>query len=53
MSIRLLAVSKKGDFKKTIAQSLGVNPGGKDPILLVVKKNKSILNNLNLLDHLI
>ena len=42
----LTSSEQKGDFKKTIAQSLGVNPGGKDPILLVVKKNKSILNNL-------
>lgn len=42
----LTSSEQKGDFKKTVAQSLGVNPGGKDPILLVVKKNKSILNNL-------
>jgi hypothetical protein len=42
----LTSSDDKGDFKKAIAQTLGVNPGGKDPILLVVKKNKAILNNL-------
>jgi len=42
----LTSSDQKGDFKKAVAQSLGVNPGGKDPLLLVIKKNKSILNNL-------
>ncbi len=35
-----------GDFKLSVAQSMGVAPGGSDPIVLVVKKNKSILKNL-------
>src|SRR5262249_55376229 len=34
-----------GDFKKTIASKIGVMPGG-DPVVLVVKKNKSVLANL-------
>jgi hypothetical protein len=36
----------KGDFSIQIAQGMGVAPGGSDPIVLVVKKNKSILTNL-------
>lgn len=35
-----------GDFNRKIANQVGVRPGGNDPILLVVKKNKSILDNL-------
>ena len=35
-----------GDFNRKIANQVGVRPGGKDPILLVVKKHKSILDNL-------
>jgi hypothetical protein len=35
-----------GDFNRNIADQVGVRPGGNDPILLVVKKNKSILENL-------
>lgn len=35
-----------GDFKLHVAQNVGVVPGGNDPILLVVKKYKSILENL-------
>lgn len=42
----LTSSAQKGDFKKTTAQQIGVNPGGNDPLLLVVKKNKSILNNV-------
>ena len=38
--------AQRGDFKKTIANSAGINVGGSDPLLLVVKKNKSILNNV-------
>lgn len=37
--------SEKGDFKLSVAKS-NVMVGGSDPILLVVKKNKSILENL-------
>ncbi|MBB3605331.1 hypothetical protein FHT40_005015 [Mycolicibacterium sp. BK556] len=36
----------KGDFSLQVAQNMGVVPGGSDPIILVVKKNKSILENL-------
>ncbi len=35
-----------GDFKLQVAKQYGVIPGGQDPQLLVVKKNKSILTNL-------
>ncbi len=42
----LTSSSQKGDFKKTIASTANVTVGGADPLLLVVKKNKSILNNL-------
>jgi len=35
-----------GDFSLKVAQNMGVIPGGADPIILVVKKNKSILTNL-------
>jgi hypothetical protein len=42
----LTSSAQKGDFKKSTAKQIGVNPGGNDPLLLVVKKNKSILNNL-------
>lgn len=35
-----------GDFSLKVAQNMGVVPGGADPIILVVKKNKSILTNL-------
>jgi hypothetical protein len=36
---------QKGDFNRKVANQFGVLPGG-DPLLLVVKKNKSVLNNL-------
>ncbi|CAN1556907.1 Putative endonuclease, Z1 domain containing protein [Mycobacteriaceae bacterium] len=35
-----------GDFRLAVAQNMGVVPGGADPIVLVIKKNKSILENL-------
>jgi hypothetical protein len=35
-----------GDFSKKIAQQCGAAPGGSDPILMVVKKNKNVLTNL-------
>lgn len=38
--------SNKGDFSKKIADQFGVTPGGGDPLLFVVKKNKSVLQNL-------
>lgn len=38
--------AQNGDFRLSVAQNMGVVPGGADPIVLVVKKNKSILTNL-------
>jgi hypothetical protein len=35
-----------GDFSLSVAKNIGVAVGGNDPIVLVVKKNKSILTNL-------
>lgn len=35
-----------GDFNSIVARNAGIIPGG-DPILLVVKKNASVLKNLN------
>ena len=37
---------EKGDFNNRVANQLGLIPGGHDPILMVVKKNKSVLTNL-------
>lgn len=36
----------KGDFKRGIATTLNVPIGGKSPTVLVIKKNKSVLENL-------
>ncbi|RYD85411.1 MAG: endonuclease, partial [Verrucomicrobiaceae bacterium] len=38
--------SDKGDFKKSIANQIGIPLGSQIPILLVVKKNVSVLKNL-------
>lgn len=38
--------AQRGDFKKNIAENAGINVGGSDPLLLVVKKNKRILENV-------
>ncbi|MEB3204644.1 MAG: Z1 domain-containing protein [Candidatus Sericytochromatia bacterium] len=38
--------SDKGDFKASVAKQLNVVLGGQDPVILVVKKNVSILTNL-------
>lgn len=38
--------AEKGDFSKKIADQCGAAPGGADPILMIVKKNKTVLNNL-------
>jgi 3-dehydroquinate dehydratase len=35
-----------GDFNTGGAKTAGVNPKGADPVILVVKKNKSVLSNL-------
>lgn len=37
---------ERGDFQKKVAQSFGFMLGGEDPLVLVVKKNKSVLTNL-------
>lgn len=42
----LTSSAQKGDFNLKVAKNAGVVVGGKDPVLLVVKKNASILNNL-------
>ena len=36
----------KGDFNERVANQNGTIPGGADPVLLVVKKNQSVLKNL-------
>jgi Z1 domain len=38
--------AENGDFSKRVADQYGVVLGGNDPILMVVKKNKIVLNNL-------
>lgn len=38
--------SNQGDFTRKAAGQFGVTPGGGVPLLFVVKKNKSVLNNL-------
>lgn len=43
--VYLTTSNDSGDFSKTIAQGTGV-PFGETPIILVVKKNKSIIENL-------
>lgn len=42
----LTSSSETGDFKLNIASGTKVVPGGKDPVVLVVKKHVSILTNL-------
>jgi Z1 domain len=37
----------RGDFSLSVAKNIGVSVGGKDPVILVVKKNSSILRNLH------
>lgn len=38
--------SPKGDFSRQHANQTGLNPASVDPIIMIVKKNKSILDNL-------
>lgn len=38
--------AEKGDFNQRVANQNGMIPGGAEPVLLVVKKNKSVLTNL-------
>ncbi len=42
----LTSSEDNGDFNKRVAQQVGVLPGGTDPVILVVKKQKSVLANL-------
>ncbi|GLI45744.1 Z1 domain-containing protein [Methanoculleus bourgensis] len=42
----LTSSADTGDFNRRVASQVGVLPGGNDPVLLVVKKNKSVLTNL-------
>ncbi len=42
----LTSSADDGDFKKGIAETVGVMIGGTDPIVLVVKKNAQLLKNL-------
>ncbi len=44
--ISLTTAAEEGDFKKAVAQGLGIVPGGAQPLVLVVKKNSSVLKNL-------
>lgn len=51
VSKRLIANSAtssadKGDFNRRVAGQFAITPGGGDPLLFVVKKNKSVLTNL-------
>jgi len=47
ISVHSLTSSEdNGDFSKKVAQQVGVLPGGADPVILVVKKQKSVLSNL-------
>jgi hypothetical protein len=43
----LTGSAENGDFNRTVANQVNVNPGGNDPVILVVKKNHSILRNLH------
>lgn len=38
--------TERGDFNRTVANQFGIQPGGK-PLLFVIKKNVSVLKNLN------
>jgi len=42
----LTSSADNGDFNRRVAEQVGVLPGGADPVILVVKKNKSVLRNL-------
>lgn len=44
--ISLTKATENGDFKTATAQGLGIIPGGAQPIVLVVKKNGTVLKNL-------
>jgi hypothetical protein len=42
----LTSSSVNGDFKKIIAETINFNLKGRDPVVLVIKKNHSVLENL-------
>lgn len=42
----LTSRAETGDFRRGVAEGTKVIPGGKDPVILVVKKNVSVLKNL-------
>ena len=42
----LTSSADNGDFNRRVAEQVGVLPGGADPVILVIKKNKSVLRNL-------
>lgn len=42
----LTSSADTGDFNRKVAIQVGVIPGGSEPVLLVIKKNKSVIQNL-------
>jgi hypothetical protein len=44
--ISLTTAEEVGDFKTSKANQIGIKPGGEQPLILVVKKNVTILKNL-------
>lgn len=42
----LTSSTDTGDFNRKVAAQVGVVPGGSEPVLLVIKKNKSVIQNL-------
>jgi hypothetical protein len=44
--ISLTTAAEVGDFRRNLATGLGIIPGGQQPLVLVVKKNKSVMENL-------
>lgn len=44
----LTSSDEKGDFQVKVAKQVWLNAGGSDPVILVVKKNASVLRNLHL-----
>ncbi|MCK9893125.1 Z1 domain-containing protein [Frankia sp. Mgl5] len=43
----LTSSDEKGDFQVKVARQVWLNAGGGDPVILVVKKNASVLRNLH------
>lgn len=42
----LTSSADNGDFNRRIAAQVGIVPGGSEPVLLVIKKNASVISNL-------